>query len=144
MRALDHGRWAFGLTALAFVWAIGLIAAALVVPVYSSETVSAPGGASPASASATLVGVNGMHVLIPVAVPAVVAAIVAAALHRKCTHGGRASGYLAWSLISILCAVCLVAMASIGLFTVPVPGLLAAAATRTPSGAEAASIRSPP
>ncbi len=130
-----RGRWAFGLTALAFAWGTALVAAAFLVPVYSSETASSPFGSTTASASLTLVQVNGLRVLIPVAVPAVVAAIVWFALHRKCSRGGRASGYLAWSLIAMLFAFCLVAIASIGLLVVPVAGLLARAASLTPSGA---------
>jgi hypothetical protein len=102
---------------------------------YSSETASSPSGASAAAASLTLVQVNGLRVLIPVAVPAFVAGLVWVALHRKCSRGGRASGYLAWSLVWMLFAFCLVAILSIGWFVIPVAGLLALAASLTPSGA---------
>jgi hypothetical protein len=132
---LGRPRRAFGLTVLAFGWGIALVGAALLVPVYSSETASPPFGATTASTSLTLVQVNGLRVLIPVGVPALVAALVWIALHRKCSRGGRASGYLAWSLIWMLFAFCLVAIASIGWFVVPVAGLLARAASLTPSGA---------
>jgi len=125
---------AFWLTVAAFAWGAALVVAAFVVPVYGSASDSAPSGAPGDPASTTLVGVNGVGVVVPVAVPAVVAALVGLALHRKCSRGGRVSGIVAWSLIGALGAGCLVAILSIGLFAAPVAGLLAGAASLTPSG----------
>ena len=45
------------------------------------------------------------------------------------------SGYVAWALIAMLFAECLVGIASVGLYIVPVALLLARAATITPRGA---------
>jgi hypothetical protein len=127
----DHGRWAFALTVLACAWGLALIAAAMLVPVYSSQATYAPGAMS-AMASATLVQVNGPGVLIAAAVPALLASAASVALHRRCTKGGRAGGFVAWSLTWILFALCVVGIASIGIFVLPVPALLAAAAALTP------------
>jgi hypothetical protein len=133
IKPLDRGNWAFAFTVLACLWGIGLIVAAVLVPVYSSQTVSLDGGTT-ASSSSTLVEVNGAGVLIPVSVPAAVAFLVWIALRRKCTRGGRISAYVAWSLIGILFALSVLAILSIGLFILPVAGLLAGAAGLTPFG----------
>jgi hypothetical protein len=110
-----------------------LVGTAFWLPVYGSSSVSSSGAQS--SSSLTLVAVNGLGVLVPVGVPLVIAALVWAALHRKCSRGGRVGGYVAWACISILGAFCFVALFSIGIFVVPVVVLLACAASRTPSGA---------
>jgi hypothetical protein len=132
--ASGNGRRAFSFTVGAFVWGVALIGAAFLVPVYGSSTASAPVGASHASPSVTLVQVNGLRVLIPVAAPAVIAALVWVALRLKCSRGGRVSGFVAWSLIGTLVAGCFVAIASVGLFVAPVAGLIWYAASLTPSG----------
>ena len=121
---------------LALGWGIALLVAAFVLPAYSSSTASAPSGISVPSASATLVQVNGLGVLVPVGLPALIAAVTWFALHRWCSRGSRPSSYLAWSLIWLLIAFCLVEIASIGMFVVPVAALLAGAAWLTPSGAQ--------
>jgi hypothetical protein len=128
-----NGRRAFWCTVGAFVWSTALVGAAFLVPVYGTSSSSAF-GTPHASAPATLVGVNGLWVLIPVAVPIVIAALVWVALHRKCSRGGRVSAFVAWSLIWTLVAGCVVAIASVGLLLAPVAGLLAYAAALTPSG----------
>jgi hypothetical protein len=102
----------------AFLWALALIGAAFVVPVYNS--------------GATLVDENGPHVLLPVALPAAVAAVVWFALHRRCTHGSRAATSVAWTLVALLGAFCFLAVFSIGSAVAPVALLLAAAAKLTP------------
>lgn len=107
--------------------------AAFVLPVYGSSTASGPSGGNVDSTSSTLVAVNGLAVLAPVALPALIAAVVWFALHRKCSRGSRPGGYVAWTLIGMLIAF-LVAVASIGVFVVPVAALLAGAAALTPSG----------
>jgi uncharacterized membrane protein YhaH (DUF805 family) len=128
-----NGRRAFWCTVGAFVWGAALVGAAFLVPVYGTSS-SSGFGTPLASAPSTLVGVNGLWVLIPIAVPVVIAALVWVALHRKCSHGGRVSGFVAWSLIWTLVAECVVAIASVGLLLAPVAGLLVYAATLTPSG----------
>ncbi len=113
------GRRAFVFTVVALLWSIGLLIAAFMAPVYGS---------------ATLVDENGRGVLLVVAVPAVISVAVWIALWRKCTRGGRVSGYVAWACVSILAALCLVGILTIGVFVAPVAVLLARAASLTPSG----------
>src|SRR5512143_1329156 len=96
-----QGRRAFVLTALAFAWSVGLVVAALALPVYGR---------------ATLVDENGSRVLLVVAIPAVVSAVVWVALRRRCTRGGRVSDFIAWASVSLLLALCIIAMFSIGLY----------------------------
>lgn len=126
-----RGRRAFWLTVSAFAWSAALVGAAFVLPAYGSSSASSTGTNS--SASLTLVQVNGLGVLIPIGVPLVIVALVWAALHRKCSRGGRIPGYAAWTLVSVLIAGCLVAIASVGLFIAPVAALLWWATAITPS-----------
>lgn len=113
------GRRAFVLAVLAFVWSVGLLAAALFAPAYGSTT---------------LVEENGSGVLLVVAFPAVISAAVWLALWRRCTRGGPVSGAVAWTCVSILVVFCLLGLASIGLFVIPVAVLLACATSVTPLG----------
>jgi len=126
---LRRGRWAFGLTLTAFAWAAALVVGAVLLPVYSVE--DSGGGSS----SATLVGENGLGVLLPVAFPALVAALVWYALHRKCSRGSRPAELVAWALVGVLLLGCLLAMLTIGIFVLPVALLLLLAAALTPSPA---------
>jgi hypothetical protein len=107
------------LTVLAFVWSVGLLAAALFAPAYGSTT---------------LVEENGSGVLFVVAFPAVISAAVWLALWRRCTRGGAVSRVVAWTCVSLLGIFCLIALASIGLFVIPVAVLLACAASLTTPG----------
>lgn len=104
---------------LAVLWSVGLLVAALVAPVYGS---------------ATLVDENGTRVLLVVAVPAVISVVVWLALWLKCTRGGRVSGVAAWTCVCLLGTFCVIGLASIGLYMIPVALLLARATTLTPSG----------
>jgi hypothetical protein len=131
-----RGRWAFGLTVAAFAWGSALFVAAFVVPIYSSN--SSATGASVSSSPSTLVAVNGLWVLGPVAIPALLAGIVGLALHRKCSRGNRASGRLAWVLTWLLAAFSVLTGFSIGVFVLPLAVLLLGAASLTPSGAQPA------
>jgi hypothetical protein len=115
----SRGRRAFVLTLLALVWSIGLLVTALFAPAYGSTT---------------LVQENGSGVLIPVGIPAVISVAVWLALWRRCTRGGSVSGVVAWTCVSLLVVFCLLALASIGLFVIPVAVLLACATSATPLG----------
>ena len=131
------GRQAFWFTVAAFVWSAALVGAAFVLPLYGSSSTSSTGAL--ASSSLTLVQVNGPAVLIPMGVPLIIVTLVWAALHRKCSRGGRLAGYVAWTFVGVLAAGCVVAIASVGLLIVPVAALLWCAAVMTPSaGANAA------
>jgi hypothetical protein len=131
-RTTRQGYHAFWLTATALIWSAALVGAAFLLPVYGSSEVSSTGTHS--SRSLTLVAVNGLGVLIPAGIPLVISAVVWVALHRKCSRGGSIAGYLAWALVAVLALGCLIAVASIGLFVVPVALLLARAAAITPRG----------
>lgn len=96
----------------AALWSVGLVVAALLVPVYDTEAGS--------SVSATLVQVNGMKVLIPVGVPLVVVVLVAAALIYRRSQGKRGAGALAWAFAGLLCLLALVGILTIGIFVLPV------------------------
>ncbi len=106
------GRQAFWFTVAAFLWSAALVGAAFVLPLYGSSSTSSTG--AHASASLTLVQVNGPGVLIPMGGPLIIVALVWAALHRKCSRGGRVPGDAAWTFVGILAAGGLVASASVG------------------------------
>ncbi len=127
-----RGRQAFWFTIAAFVWSAALVGVAFLLPAYGSSSTSSTGTHS--SGSLTLVQVNGLRVLIPVGVPLIIVVLVWAALHRKCSRGGRLAGPVASALVWMLVAGCFVAIASVGLFIAPVAALLARAAAITPSG----------
>ena len=139
-RLRGPGGLAFGLTAAGFGWAVALIGAAFVVPVYTgggSEVVTdvynhTTTVHSFSSTSGTLVHENGLGILAPLAIPLLLAAVVWFALHRRCSRGSRKSGALAWSAIGVLTLFTLVASASVGFFFVPVLAFLIAAAAVTP------------
>ncbi|MGI8801519.1 MAG: hypothetical protein ACR2KV_05010 [Solirubrobacteraceae bacterium] len=134
VRNADHGRLACGLTVTAFVWALALVAGALLLPAYTGSSSSSGGGVvSTSNTSSTLAAQNGPGVLLLVALPVFVSVLVWSALHRKCSLGSRSSGQVAWLLIALLLAFAFVAIASIGLFVLPVALLLAAAASLTPA-----------
>jgi hypothetical protein len=106
------------LTVLAFIWSLGLLVAALVVPVYGT---------------ATLVGENGEHVLLVAGAPVALCIVVWFALWRRCSRGGLISGYVAWAGVCVCGMLCVVGIFSIGIFVLPVTVLLALAASLTPS-----------
>jgi len=106
--------------AIAAVWGAGLLAAAVVVPVYSSAGVSSSGAVS--HGVATLVAVNGRGVLLVVSVPLVAAAMVAGALWRRGPRQG--AGVLAWAIAGLLAVFNVLALASIGVFVIPVTACL--------------------
>jgi len=129
---VGRGRQAFWLTVAALVWSAALVGAAVWFPAYSSSSASSAG--THLSGSLTLVEVNGLWALVPMGVPLIVVVLAWAALHRKCSRGSRVAGYVASALVAVLVAGCLVALASVGLFIVPVAALLAGAVVITPSG----------
>ena len=101
---------------IALIWGAGLLAAAVVVPVYSSSGVSSSG--SVAYSSATLVGVNGWGVLLVVCVPLVATLMAGGALWRRRSRPG--AGVLAWTIAGLLAVFNILALASIGVFVIPV------------------------
>jgi hypothetical protein len=113
--------------ALAAVWGIGLLVAALTLPVYDVESRGhAPGGTPVVtSGSATLVGVNGPGVLVVAAAPLASALVVGALLAARPRH--PAAGVAAWGIVALLAALAVVGLLSVGVLLVPAVVALAVA-----------------
>jgi len=108
---------------VALAWSLLLLVAAMVAPVYSTETSTTSGQVI--TGSQTLVEVNGWRVLVVTAVPLVCTLVVGALLWRR---GGRnGAGPVAWTVTALLAGFHLLAMLSIGAFVLPVTGALAIA-----------------
>lgn len=107
---------------VALIWSLALAVAAFTLPVYSGEIVTESGSTS---TTATLVEINGMGVLgvvlAPLAATLVVAALVVMRRRRPVL------GALAWVTVSLLAVLTVAALASIGLFFLPVVIALAVA-----------------
>jgi hypothetical protein len=73
-----------------------------------------------------------------VLLPAAIASLAWLLLHAKCAYGLRGAGILAYVCGYALLVASVVGVASFGLFLVPIPLLLLAAAARTPYGAQSA------
>ena len=119
------GRLEWASLAIAAVWGAGLLAAAAFVPVYSSVGASSSGVVS--QGSATLVGVNGWRVLLVVGVPLVATALVGGSLWRRGPRKG--AGVFAWTIAGLLAVFNVLALASIGVFVIPVTACLVVACT---------------
>ncbi len=120
--------------AVAVAGGIAVLAGALVVPVY--RAVEAQGSGIPARASGTLVGVNGWNALLVAGMPLIAALATGSALGRRA--GRRGAGAFAWSVAMLLAFLNLMAMASIGIYLVPVTAaLIVACATHRGRGAAA-------
>lgn len=111
--------------AMAFVWSVGLLVAAVTLPAYQGTTVSSTGESH--STTSTLVGENGAGVLLVVAIP-LAAVLVVSTLQWWRRHRGRpGAGPLAWTVVGVLGAFTFLAMMTIGIFIVPVVVLLVVA-----------------
>lgn len=125
---------------LAAIWSVGLIVAAVVVPVYQSTSVSSSVSSSTTGgtalehpqlehqvvteSSATLVQENGLRVLALVGIPLLAVAVVSRSLWRRRVNARRGAGPVAWTVVGLLGAFTLVSMLSIGIFVLPVTGSL--------------------
>ena len=106
----------------AAVWALGLLVAGWLVPVYQSTSFSSSGEQT--RSTETLVGVNGPGVLIVLAIPLLATLLVAGALLVRPRRGALP---LAWALTALLAGVNLLAMLTIGIFILPVTAALVVA-----------------
>jgi len=102
--------------AIALAWGAALVIAALVAPVYQTSGASSSGGAT--DGSATLVGVNGWGALIAASAPLVAALLIGGLLWQRAERAG--AGVLAWTVVGLLGGFNGLAMASIGVFVLPV------------------------
>lgn len=107
---------------VALIWSLALAVGAFALPVYNGEVVTDSGSTS---TTATLVEINGIGVLgvvlAPLAATLVVAALVVMRRRRPVL------GALAWVTVSLLAVLTVAALASIGLFFLPVVIALAVA-----------------
>lgn len=126
------GRLAFTLTTLGVAGALALLPLAFLAPVYSGESVSS--GGVTAATSDTLVGINGLSVLVPLSVPLVLALAVWVGLHLRCSRGSVFGTALGWSCAAVLAVFSLVALFSIGVLVLPAALLLVVGAAVTPDG----------
>jgi hypothetical protein len=128
--------------ALAAIWSIGIVAAAFVAPAYEKQSSTLVGSPSSGittpeprpvvtTSTSTLVEVNGLRVLVPVALPLFAVAVVAMLLARRRARVRRGAGPLAWTTVGLFAAFNLLAMLSIGIFILPVTGLLICACVLT-------------
>jgi hypothetical protein len=104
---------------LAGGWALGLIVAGFVVPMYRTASESTTGEVT--HGSDTLVGVNGPGVVVVLAVPFVLTVLVGCALLLRAHRGALLA---AWTLTVMLAIFTLLAVMSIGFFMVPVTAAL--------------------
>lgn len=114
----------------AAVASIGLLVLALVAPVYATEsqTATADGvSGEVTTGTATLVSVNGLGALVPVAIPLVATLLVALLVRRTSSVGEYVA---AWVITLLYGAFCVLALLSIGIFLAPVAlALVVACAT---------------
>ena len=120
----------------AVAWGGLLMLAAFVVPAYSGEDVtSTPGGGSTVThTTATLVEMNGAGVVWIIAGLIAIAVLAWVGLHRRCAAGSRAGGVVGWACAALVAGFSLISF-GLGLWTLPMAGLMLAAAARTPLGA---------
>jgi hypothetical protein len=126
MRFGRLGREEWVALSLALLWSVGLIVSAAVAPAYQSTTETSSGAVI--SETATLLDENGPAILLPVAVPLLVTVIVGYALWRR--ENRRGAGPIAWTATVLLAGFNVLAMASIGLFMVPVTAVLVVVCAR--------------
>ncbi len=117
------------MTVAAFVWSLGLLPAALLVPV-QNQTESSANGLS--LTRATLVGADGVKVLIPVALPAVLTALIALTMRRRYRTGRDWSTPAAWAMVGLLGLLVVVSNVSLGAFIVPTVVLVGVALALLP------------
>jgi hypothetical protein len=118
--------------AVAAAWGTGLLVAALLLPVYASESgsVGPDGSLVRTSGSATLVEANGAGILVVAAAPLAAAVCVGALLAARTRH--PAAGTAAWGVVALLAALAVLGLLSLGIFLVPVVLSLALAASTRP------------
>lgn len=105
-----------------------LVVAGFLAPVYLSTSESSSGEVT--HGSGTLVGVNGLGVVAVLGVPLLATVLVGYALRLRSRRGAVP---FAWTLTGLLAAFNLLAMASIGLFVLPVTAaLIVACSTSRP------------
>jgi hypothetical protein len=109
----------------AAAYGVALVVFAFVAPVYETATSSSSDGSG--QGSDTLVGANGLGVVLVLAVPLFVTVAVGCALALR----SRWSQPIAWTLTGLLAALNLLAMLSVGIFVLPLTAALVLACARS-------------
>lgn len=128
-REHHRSRAAVVLPLCALAWSALLVPAALILPVYSSQTTDSRGG-EPVDQGRTLVEVNGPAALAPIAAVILVAAVGALALARSRGSTRRTARRVAIGAVAALLIFGAVGAASIGIFVLPAAIALGVAARR--------------
>ena len=128
--ALRRRRLVVRLVAGAFVWSMGLVLAALLVPVYD-QTESSANGLN--LTRATLVQTDGVKVLLPVALPAVLTLLIGLAIARRYRSGRDWAASAAWVMVGLLVPLAVLSILSLGAFVIPAAILLSLALALSPS-----------
>jgi hypothetical protein len=110
------GRLAFGLASAGVAAALALVPVAFLAPLDGSQSLTSGGEVT--TSSATLVGVNGFWVVLPVSVPLLLALVAWVGLRRRCSKGSVLGTIVAWAAASVLAAASILVV-SIGIFVVP-------------------------
>jgi hypothetical protein len=100
------------------IWSVALVVAGFLTPMYESESVSSSGEVR--HGPGTLVGVNGLGVVVVLAVPLLVTLAAGSALWSS----RRGAVAFAWTLTGLLAGFTLLAMLSIGVFILPITAAL--------------------
>ncbi len=133
-----RGTWSVAALVVAALWSIGLLVGAATLPAYQSTTATmtgtldGPSTTTTSTTTATLLEVNGTSVLVVVSVPLVAVALVALSLLWRGRRRRNGAGPFAWTVVALLGVLAFLGMMSIGIFLLPVVGLLAIACATAP------------
>jgi hypothetical protein len=118
----------------AVAWSVALIAVAYLVPVYGTDSSScdAAGNCTTSTGTATLVAVNGTHVLVVIGLLVACTVSTWIGLHFRCARGSRAGTIAGWTGASLMAGVTMISF-GLGAFTLPMAGMMIAAAALTPT-----------
>lgn len=117
------------LMVIASIWAVGLLIVGVVAPSYNSVSSSS----TTQFTSATLVEVNGLRLLVVLALPLLAVGVVALALRWRRKNKRPGAGVLAWIVAALVGVVSVVGVLTIGPFVAPVAVLLVIACSRAPT-----------
>jgi hypothetical protein len=118
----------------AVAWSVALIGVAYLLPVYATESCGGSGGCT--SGGATLVDVNGTYVVRLISVLVACTVIAWIGLHFRCAYGSRLGTVVAWAAAALMTGFSVISF-GLGFFTLPMAGMMLAAAALTPTPRQA-------
>jgi hypothetical protein len=124
------GWWAFGLASVGVLWTAMLIPGAFFFPAYGGEA-STPSG-STVDTTDTLVGVNGLWVVVPFVIFLLLSSAAWVGLHASCATGSRRGRKLGQIAAGLLAAAAVFTF-SAGFLALPAALLVVVAAVLTPA-----------